>query len=130
VAQGQAVEIVFPAYPDEVFRGKVLFVSNVLDPDTRRTKVRIVLPNPDMRFKPGMFANVTFFAPKQMVVVIPTTALVLKDELSQTYLEVGPWTFEARPVEVGFQQGTDVVVRGGLKAGDRVVVRGGVLLND
>jgi cobalt-zinc-cadmium efflux system membrane fusion protein len=130
VAKGQPVDIVFPAYPGEMFRGKVLFVSNVLDPDTRRTKVRIALPNPNVRFKPGMFANVTFFAPKQTVVAVPTTALVLKDDLSQVYLEVASWTFEARPVEVGFQQGNDVIVRGGLKAGDRVVVKGGVLLND
>jgi membrane fusion protein, heavy metal efflux system len=130
IAQGQAAEIVFPAYPGEVFQGKVLFVSNVLDPDTRRTKVRIALPNPGIRLKPGMFANVTFFAPKQSVVVVPTTAIVLKDELNQVYMEVAPWAFEARPVEIGFQQGNDVVVRGGLKAGERVVVKGGVLLND
>jgi membrane fusion protein, heavy metal efflux system len=130
VAQGQPVEIAFPAYPDEVFRGKVLFVSNVLDPDTRRIKVRIALPNPNIRFKPGMFANVTFFASKQTVVVVPTTAVVLKDDLDQAYLEVAPWTFEAHPIEVGFQQGNEVVVRAGLKADDRVVVKGGVLLND
>ena len=36
----------------------MLFVSDVLDPDTRRTKVRIAFQNPDMRLKPGMFANV------------------------------------------------------------------------
>jgi membrane fusion protein, heavy metal efflux system len=39
--KGRVAEIVFPAYPGEVFQGKVLFVSNVLDPDTRRTKARI-----------------------------------------------------------------------------------------
>ena len=41
IAKGQAVDVVFPAYPDEIFKGQVLFVSDVLDPDTRRTKVRI-----------------------------------------------------------------------------------------
>src|SRR5215468_8621423 len=41
VTQGQDVEVVLPAYPGEVFAGKVLFVSDILDPDTRRTKVRI-----------------------------------------------------------------------------------------
>ncbi len=130
VAKGQAVDITFAAYPGEVFKGDVLFVSNVLDPDTRRTKVRISLPNPDFRFKPGMFANVTFFAAKQMVPIVPTTSLVLKDDANQVFIEVAPWSFEARRVDIGFQQGDDAVVRGGLKAGDRIVVKGGVLLDD
>ena len=80
VAKGQPVDIAFAAYPGELFKSHVLFVSNVLDPDTRRTKVRISLDNPDTRFKPGMFANVTFFSPKQTVPIVPTTALVLRDE--------------------------------------------------
>ena len=57
VSTGQMVDVVFPAYPGEVFKGHVLFVSDVLDPDTRRTKVRIAFENPDTRLKPGMFAN-------------------------------------------------------------------------
>jgi membrane fusion protein, heavy metal efflux system len=130
VAKGQLVEIAFAAYPGEVFKSQVLFVSNILDADTRRTKVRISLDNPDTRFKPGMFANVTFFSPKQMVPIIPTTALVLREEKNQVFVEVAPWTFEARPVDIGFQQGGEVSIRHGVAAGDRIVVRSGVLIND
>jgi cobalt-zinc-cadmium efflux system membrane fusion protein len=130
VVKGQDVDVVLAAYPGEVFAGKVLFISDVLDPDTRRTKVRIAFENPDIMLKPNMFANATFLAPKQMVQVVPTSALVLKEETDQVFVEVAPWTFEARPVEVSFQQGDQAVVEGGLKAGERVVVKGGVLLND
>jgi membrane fusion protein, heavy metal efflux system len=130
VAKGQSVDIIFAAYPGEIFNGQVLFVSNVLDPDTRRTKVRINIDNTAMRFKPGMFANVTFFAPSQRMPIVPTTALVLKDDANQVFVEVAPWTFEPAPVEIGFQQGDEAVVQSGLKVGDRVVVKGGVLLND
>jgi cobalt-zinc-cadmium efflux system membrane fusion protein len=140
VAKEQQVDTVFAAYPGEVFNGQVLFVSNVLDPDTRRTKVRINIQNPGMRFKPGMFANVTFFAPGRMMPVVPTSALVLKDDVSQVFVEVAPAatathavpgrTFKALPVDVGFEQGAEAVIQRGLKAGDRVVVKGGVLLND
>lgn len=130
VAKGQSVDMTFAAYPGEVFNGQVLFVSNVLDPDTRRTKVRINIDNAAMRFKPGMFANVTFFAPSQTMPLVPTTALVLKEDANQVFVEVAPWTFESVPVEIGFQQGDEAVVQSGLKVGDRVVVKGGVLLND
>jgi membrane fusion protein, heavy metal efflux system len=130
VTPGQDVEVVFSAYPGEVFAGKVLFISDVLDPDTRRTKIRIAFENPDMKLKPNMFADATFLAPRQIKQVVPTQALVLKNETDEVFVEVAPWTFEARPVEVGFQQGDQAVVERGLNAGERIVVKGGVLLND
>ncbi len=130
VSKGQSVDVVFDAYPGEVFKGHVLFVSDVLDPDTRRIKVRIAFANPDTRLKPGMFANVSFYAPVRRVSVVPTSALLVKDDANQVLVEVKPWTFEARTVDIDFQQGDQVVLKSGLKAGDRVVVKGGVLLGD
>ena len=49
--------------------------------------MRINIDNPETRFKPGMFANVTFFAPKQAVPIVPTTAIVLKDDVNQVFVE-------------------------------------------
>jgi membrane fusion protein, heavy metal efflux system len=130
VTQGHAVDVVFTAYPGEVFKGRVLFVSDILDPDTRRSKVRIAFQNPDIRLKPNMFANATFMTPKRIVPIVPTTAVVLRNEADQVFVEVAPWIFEARPVEIDFQQGDQAVVAHGLQAGERVVVKGAVLLND
>jgi membrane fusion protein, heavy metal efflux system len=130
VTKGQDVAVVLPAYPGEVFAGKVLFVSDILDADTRRTKVRIAFANPDLRLKPNMFAEATFLAPREKAAVVPTQALILKNETDQVFVEVAPWTYEARPVELGFQQGDRAVIARGLKPGQRVVTRGGVLLND
>jgi cobalt-zinc-cadmium efflux system membrane fusion protein len=130
VTQGQSADVVFTAYQNEVFKGDVLFVSDVLDPDTRRTRVRIAFDNPGTKLKLNMFANATFLAPKQNMLVVPTTALVLKDESDRVFVEVEPWTYEPRTVVVGFQQGDLAVITSGLKAGERLVVKGGVLLND
>jgi membrane fusion protein, heavy metal efflux system len=130
VTKGQSVEVVFTAYPGEVFKGSVLFVSDVLDPDTRRTRVRIAFPNPDMRLKPNMFANATFLAPKRNQSVIPTTALILRNETDQVFVEVEPWVFEPRRVEVAFQEGDQAIMTSGVAAGERIVVKDGVLLND
>lgn len=130
VSKGQSVAVVFAAYPTETFHGNVLFVSDVLDPTTRRTKVTIAFDNPGTRFRPGMFASVSFFAPVQKVAVVPTSALVLKDDETQVFVETKPWTFEARDVDIGFQQGNQVTLTRGVKVGDRVVVSGGALLGD
>ncbi len=130
VAKGQPVEVEFTAYPNEAFKGEVLFVSDVLDPDTRRTKVRIAFQNPGIRLKPNMFANVNFLAAPQMVATVPATALIMKNDSDRVFVEVAPWTFVPRPVEISYQQGNSAVIKSGLAAGERAVVKGGVLLND
>jgi cobalt-zinc-cadmium efflux system membrane fusion protein len=130
VAPGQAADVVFTAYPGDVFKGRILFVSDILDPDTRRIKVRIAFQNPDIRLKPNMFATATFMTPSQTVAVVPTTAVVLRNETNQVFVESAPWAFEARSVEIDFQQADQAIIAHGLRAGERVVVKGAVLLND
>jgi len=103
---------------------------DIVDSDSRRTKVRIAFPNPEIRLKPNMFATVSFFAPAQKVATVPATALVLKNDGERVFVEVAPWTFQPRNVEVNFEQGNSVVIKSGLTAGERAVVKGGVLLND
>ncbi len=52
-----------PAYPGEVFRGKVAFLQPHLDPTTRTVEVRYDLPNPAHTLRPGFFATVTLKTP-------------------------------------------------------------------
>jgi cobalt-zinc-cadmium efflux system membrane fusion protein len=130
IAKEQAVDVTFASYPGEVFKGQVLFVSDVLDADTRRMKVRIAFQNHGARLKPNMFASVSFLAARRAMPVVPTAAVVLKNETDQVFIEVEPWIFEERPIEIAFQEGNEAVIKSGLKAGDRVAVKGAVLLND
>jgi cobalt-zinc-cadmium efflux system membrane fusion protein len=130
VFNGQAVNVAFPAYPDQSFSGKVLFVSDVLEPDTRRTKVRIAFDNPSKALKPNMFANATFVAPAVSRLTIPTSALLMSNDSTSVFIEAAPWAFERRIIEVDYQEGDNVTVKSGLQPGERVVVKGGVRLND
>lgn len=130
IAKGQPVDVRLVAYPDMVLHGTVLFVSDVLDADTRRTKVRIAFDNPDGRLRPGMFATATFHAEARTFAIAPTSALVLKDDATQVYVEAAPWRFEPRTVDIAFQQGEQAFIASGIRPGDRIVIKGGVLLGD
>jgi membrane fusion protein, heavy metal efflux system len=130
VATDQPVSVTFPAYPEMAFEGKVLFVSDVLEPDTRRTKVRIEFDNPDKRLKPGMFSNATFNAPAISRLVVPTSALLMSNDRTSIFAEVQPWTFERRDVVTDYEEGNTAVIKSGLKSGERIIVRGGVVFND
>jgi cobalt-zinc-cadmium efflux system membrane fusion protein len=130
VSTDQPVDVTFPAYPGQTLRGKVLFVSDVLDPDTRRTKVRIAFDNPNKAFKPGMFATAAFLAPPVSRLTVPTSALLMTNDTTSVFVEVADWAFERRNVEIANQEGATAVIRSGLAPGDRVVVKGGIRLND
>jgi cobalt-zinc-cadmium efflux system membrane fusion protein len=130
LARNQDAEVRLAAYPGEVLHGKVLFVSDVLEADSRRDKLRIAFPNPDNRLKPNMFATVTLPGPSHSRVVLPTSALLMNNDRTTVFVAIAPWTFERRAVEAQLQEGDQVAISSGLKAGEQVIVRGGILLND
>ena len=54
---GQQVELTSEAYPGEIFTGRISFIDPVLSEKTRTVKLRVNVPNPDAKLKPGMFAR-------------------------------------------------------------------------
>jgi len=130
VAKGQAATASVPAYPDHVFRGTVASVSAVLDPDTRRDKVRIAVDNADHALKPNMYARASVAVQQPAQVFVPESALLMNNDSTTVFVEVAPWTFERRTVELSYDENAGARVLKGLKAGDRVVVAGGVLIHD
>jgi len=57
IRYGQQVEFTTETYPGEVFRGRVAFIDPVLNEKTRTVKVRLNVPNDNLRLKPGMFVR-------------------------------------------------------------------------
>jgi cobalt-zinc-cadmium efflux system membrane fusion protein len=130
VYKGQSAEVTLSAYPDRLLRGKVLFVSDVIEPDSRRNKIRIAFENRDYALKPNMFATVTVIGPDRTEIVVPSSALLMNNDRTSVFVAIAPWTFERRTVDPDLGDGTAVAIRSGLAAGDQVVVKGGILLND
>jgi cobalt-zinc-cadmium efflux system membrane fusion protein len=130
VARDQDAEVSLAAYPQRVLRGRIAFISDVIEPDSRRNKLRIAFSNADYALKPNMFATVTLSGPSQPRTVLPTSALLINNDRTSVFVVVAPWTFERRAVETQMEEGASVAIRSGLKAGEQVVVKGGILLND
>ncbi len=130
IRKGQPAEAHLSAYPDEIFRGQVSFVSAILQPDSRRDLVRVAVANADGRLKPNMFASVDFDIAQPAQVFVPESALLMNNDSTTVFVEVSPWTFQRRTVTLSYDEGTDARVLKGLKGGERIIVKGGVLLND
>ena len=126
---GDAAQIQVVACGERDMKGRVLFIENVLDTDTRTAKVRIQLENRDLRLKPGMFATVGFEGTPVPALVVPTTALFVGETASYVWVEKSPWSFVRREVELGAQDRDTAVVAKGLASGERIVLKNGALLH-
>ena len=131
VFPNQSVDVTLNAYEGgKPIAGRVRDVGRILDPDTRTLKVRIVVDNAAGQLRPNMFARAVLHGDAHAAVVVPATALVQSGFKTLVFVEIGPWTFEAREVRAGPVVEGRAEVLEGLKAQERVVVRDGVLLND
>jgi hypothetical protein len=64
-------------------------------------RARTIAPRTqDARLKLNMSADVTLFARKRRAAVVQTTALVRMNGDNQAYVEIEPWTFERRSMEI------------------------------
>jgi cobalt-zinc-cadmium efflux system membrane fusion protein len=136
VQVGADVEISLVAYPNDVFRGKVSWISGVLDPSTRTARIRCELPNPDRKLKPEMFATIRVMAPTVTRLAIPRSALLRLGDRNFVFVAKGEGPngmlrFVRRPVTIEGDDGADLVpITRGLQEGDQVVTQGSILLSE
>jgi cobalt-zinc-cadmium efflux system membrane fusion protein len=130
VSKNQDAEVTLAAYPDRVLQGKVLFLSDVIDSDSRRGKIRIAFANADYSLKPNMFASVVLSGSARSLVVLPSSALLMNNDRTSVFVATAPWTFERRNVDAQLEEGASVAIRSGVSAGEQVLVKGAILLND
>ena len=128
VKVGARAEVTVRAYPDEVFAGRLTYISPTMQRETRTVPARIEVPNTQGRLKPEMFASASIMlSGQQPGLVVPDDAVVLiQGQLSVFIEEEG--AFEARPVQLGDKLQDRLTVRSGIKEGDRVVVAGAYAL--
>ncbi|MES2299397.1 MAG: efflux RND transporter periplasmic adaptor subunit [Pseudomonadota bacterium] len=128
VKLGVPASVTVAAYPDQVFQGKVTYISSVMDKETRTIKARVDVSNGDGKLKLGMFANAQIgTAGVAKALLLPQDAVVLIQGQATAFIQDGHG-FAARPVELGDKLRGQVVVKGGIRAGETVVVHGAYAL--
>lgn len=125
VRAGGECRVTVAAYPEEVFTGRITYVSDFLDANSRTAKLRCVMPNQDGRLKLEMFATVEIPAlGERTAVAAPATAFQQIGEETIVFVQRDPTHFEKRIVAIG-ERGEDwVEVQTGLQKGDKVVAKG------
>ena len=141
---GQTIELTVDAFPGNVFGGEIQSLDARVAQDTRTLLVRGLLPNPERKLLPGMFANVTVLVGEPAdVVTVARTAVTFSLYGDSVYVvkpapakdEKGPQpaagqlVAERRFVRTGQVREDCVAIVSGISAGEEVITTGQLKLN-
>lgn len=158
LAVGQTATFTTQSGPGEPFTGAVTFIDPMVSDPTRTVRVRVDVPNPQGKLKPGMFIRGQISAvvspatrmaqhnahgepagsagaspqAENQHLVIPATAPLLTGQRAVVYVQTPNAdrpTFEPRDILLGAKAGPWYVVREGLKEGELVVSHGAFKLD-
>ncbi len=131
IKTGQTAHIELSYFPGETFTGKISYIYPYLNEMTRDVKVRIELPNPDFKLKPGMYANVTIASdlPGKRL-VIPEEAVIHTGKRDIVFVDAGEGKYSPREVITGATgEGNVVEIKQGLMPDEMVVVSAQFMLD-
>jgi len=133
---GRKVGITFPYDPTARLSGRIAFVFPFLNPESRTIKVRVELPNPGMRLKPGMYVDVVPELGSSDGVVVPDSAVIDTGVRQVVFIQTplqgktqGKASFEPRLVKVGSRGDGQALILEGIAAGESVAIRANFLLD-
>lgn len=131
IQEGQKVKATVTAYPGAEFIGTVAFIYPSVSQETRTTKVRIEIANPDGRLKMDMSANVELAAATSegSVLTVPDSAVLNSGTRQAVLVDKGEGRFEPRAVTLGGAADGYYEVKSGLAAGEPVVVGANFLID-
>lgn len=130
VSEGDTAVMDVTGIPGEVFEGKVAYIYPYLERKSRTIRVRLEFPNPGLRLKPDMYANVSIAADRRVdAVVVPSEAIVRSGDREQIFVDLGGGKFDPREVTVGVSADGLTEIRVGIAEGERVVTSSQFLID-
>jgi membrane fusion protein, multidrug efflux system len=128
---GLPAESSFPAFPGEVFQGKVVKVDPNIDPVTRTFVTYVELNNPELRLKPGLSGFARIRRRAEGALAIPSVALINPTgDQASVFVVDGDRQAHLRKVRSGVVANAMTEILDGLKEGEEVVTVGQLNLRD
>ncbi|MBZ0093721.1 MAG: efflux RND transporter periplasmic adaptor subunit, partial [Sulfuricellaceae bacterium] len=125
---GEAVEARLESLPGVAIKGRIGLIYPTLDAATRTVRVRVELPNPQGRLRPGMYATAALAGQTREALAVPSESVIATGTRKVVIVKEGG---AFRPVEVetgGEREGRSEILKG-LAAGEKVVVSGQFLID-
>jgi membrane fusion protein, heavy metal efflux system len=123
----QSTHVVFTtsAYPDKEFPGRIIYIGQTVDEQSRTITVRGEFSNPTNKLKPNMFGELYVpIGSNAKAIMIPGEAVVKEAGQSYVFVQTNDTTFEKRIVITGISVDPFIEIKDGLKGNEPVVSKG------
>ena len=129
VEQGMTVQIKMPAYPNELFEGKISSLSRVFDAEERVLKARIEIPNVGLKLKPGMSADVVVENQNgEMAYAIPVDDVIFDNNQYFIIVYHSDCELEVRPIQIESRNNEMYYLKEGIKGGEKIITQNQLLI--
>ncbi len=130
IRTGEEVSVQAAAWPQERFQGRIAYVGDTVDANSRTVKVRLSVDNRRLLLKPEMFVTATVRTESTATVVTVPLAAVHGEGTAQPYVftVLEGNRFARRPVTLGAKAEDHIAITNGLSVQDRIVTEGSILL--
>jgi cobalt-zinc-cadmium efflux system membrane fusion protein len=126
--RGVQVQLGTSSLGDARVPGRITYVADAVDPQTRTVKVRGIVESSDPRLKAEMFVTAELKVAQAKGLLVPARAIYLRGEQYFVFVDAGAGRYVRRAVQLGPASDGVQVVLAGLEPGDKVVVDGNLLL--
>ena len=129
IKPGDVAQISVDSYPGRTFYGQIEEILPQVDMGTRTVRVRLVMANPGLKLKPGMFVNVDLKTNLGRQLIVPASAVFQSGTRQLVFLNHGNGSLEPKEITVGPRVGDAFVVLRGLKAQESIVTSASFLID-
>jgi Cu(I)/Ag(I) efflux system membrane fusion protein len=129
VRVGQPVSVTVTAYPGERFAGRTIALLPTAQAESRTLTARIELPNPGLRLRPGMFAQVSLQPGRREALLVPSEAVIRTGRRTLVMLAQGKGRYRPAEVKTGREADDRIEILAGLAPGEEVIVSGQFLID-
>ncbi len=119
ISEGQSVKISARGLSDTT-NGKIVFVSPLVDKDTRTARVVAEIPNPDRTWRPGSFVTAAIALSERTASVVAPASAIQKSEGRTIVFVRNKDGFEKRDVVLGQREDQMLEIVSGLAAGETI----------
>lgn len=130
IQEDEEVNIEIPALGDKEIKGRLIYVGDVVNPQTRTVTVRTDLANVNGDIKPDMLVSMLVQSKPSPKLAIPVQGVVRENDKNHVFVQIAPNKYRLREVVLGTQYEGMVAVTSGIEEGDVVVSEGAFHLNN
>ena len=130
IEKGQEVDILIPSINEKPIKGKLVYVSDIVNPETRTVMVRSELSNLKREIKPDMLVSMLVQSKPIAKLSVPVKSIVRQNDKNYVFVQISANKYRMREVEVGDDFNGMLAITSGVEESEIIVTDGAFHLNN